>query len=334
NQTVNEDAGPQTVNPWATAISPGPPDESGQTVTFNITGNTNPALFSAGPAVSPTGVLTYTPAANANGTATITLVLTDNGGGPTDTSAPQMFTITVNAVNDPPSFTVGPNQTVNEDAGPQTINPWATAISPGPPDESGQTVTFNITGNTNPTLFSAGPAVSPTGVLTYTPAANANGTATITLVLMDNAGGTDTSAPQMFTTTVSAGNDPPSFTVGPNQTVNEDAGPQTVNPWATAISPGPPDESGQTVTFNITGNTNPALFSAGPAVSPTGVLTYTPAANASGSATITLVLMDNGGGTDTSAPQMFTTTVSAGNDPPSFTVGPNQTVNEDAGPQT
>ena len=34
-----------------------------------VTGNTNPALFSAGPAIDPTGTLTYTPAANANGSA-------------------------------------------------------------------------------------------------------------------------------------------------------------------------------------------------------------------------------------------------------------------------
>ena len=77
---------------------------------FNVTGNTNPSLFSVAPAVSPTGTLTYTPAANANGVATITLVLQDNGGtadGGVDTSAPQTFTITVTAVNDAPSFTVG-----------------------------------------------------------------------------------------------------------------------------------------------------------------------------------------------------------------------------------
>ncbi|MCB1569855.1 MAG: hypothetical protein KDI72_02050, partial [Xanthomonadales bacterium] len=58
-------------------------------------------------------------------------------------------------VNDAPSFTAGPDQTVLEDAGPQTVNPWATAISAGPPNESGQVVTFNVTGNTNPSLFSA-----------------------------------------------------------------------------------------------------------------------------------------------------------------------------------
>ncbi len=99
-----EDAGPQST-PWATAISPGPPHEAGQIVTFVVTGNTNPALFSLAPQVTPTGTLTYTPAANVNGSATITLVLMDNGGtanGGVDTSAPQSVTIAVTPVNDAP----------------------------------------------------------------------------------------------------------------------------------------------------------------------------------------------------------------------------------------
>jgi hypothetical protein len=153
---VNEDAAAQTVPNWATAISTGPADESGQTVTFNITNNTNAALFSAGPAVSPTGTLTYTPAANANGSATITINLQDNGGtanGGVDTSASQTFTITVNSLNDVPSFTKGADQTLNEDAGAQSVPNWATAISAGPADESGQTLTFQVTNNTNAALF-------------------------------------------------------------------------------------------------------------------------------------------------------------------------------------
>ena len=344
DQTVLEDAGAQTVSPWATAISPGPANESGQTVTFQITGNTNAALFSVAPAVSPTGVLTYTPAANANGTATITLVLKDDGGtanGGVDTSAPQTFVINVTAVNDAPSFTKGPDQTVLENAGAQTVSPWATAISPGPPDESAQTLTFQITGNTNAALFSVAPAVSPTGVLTYTPAVNAFGSATITLNLKDSGGtangGVDTSAAQTFTITVQNVNQPPSFTKGPDQTVLEDTGPHTANPWATGISAGP-GEGAQTVTFLVTGNTNAALFSAAPAVSPAGVLTFTPAANANGTATITLVAKDNGGtangGVDTSAPQTFVINVTAVNDAPSFTKGPDQSVLENAGAQT
>ena len=344
DQTVLEDAGAQTVANWATAISPGPANESGQVLTFQVTGNTNPSLFSAGPAIDASGTLTYTPAANANGTATITIVLKDDGGtanGGQDTSAPQTFVIDVTAVNDAPSFTKGADQTVLENAGLQTVANWATAISAGPSDESSQTLTFQVTGNTNPSLFSAGPSIDSSGTLTYTPATNTFGTATITVVLKDNGGtansGVDTSAPQTFDITVSNVNQAPSFTKGADQTVLEDAGPQTVNPWATAISAGP-GEGSQTVTFQVTGNTNSALFSAGPAVSPTGVLTFTPAANANGTATITIDLKDNGGtangGVDTSAPQSFVINVTAVNDAPSFTKGPDVSVLENAGAQT
>jgi large repetitive protein len=327
DQTVNEDAGAQTVSPWATAISAGPANESGQLLDF-IVSNDNNALFSAQPAISASGVLSFTPAANANGSATVTVSLHDNGGtanGGVDTSPAQTFTITVNSVNDAPVFTKGPDQTVLESAPAQTINPWATAISAGPPDEAGQTLAFTV-GNDNNALFSAQPAVSPTGVLTYALVPGANGVALVTLSLADDGGtangGVDTSPAQTFTITVTAINDAPSFSAGPNQSVLEDAGPQTVDPWATAISAGPPNESGQVVNFNVTGNTNPALFSAGPAVSSTGVLSYTPAADANGVATITLVAMDDGGtangGVDTSPPQTFTITVTSVNDIPAI----------------
>ena len=108
---VDEDSGAQTVAGFATGIRPGPEtatDESGQSLNFTVTGNTNLDLFSSGPAVdATTGNLTYTPAANAYGTAVITIVLHDNGGTENegeDTSEQQTFSITVNAVNDPPSF--------------------------------------------------------------------------------------------------------------------------------------------------------------------------------------------------------------------------------------
>jgi hypothetical protein len=67
----------------------------------------NPSLFSAGPAVATNGNLTYTPAANANGTSTFQVKVQDNGGtanGGVDTSDLQMFTITVNPVNDAPTL--------------------------------------------------------------------------------------------------------------------------------------------------------------------------------------------------------------------------------------
>jgi uncharacterized repeat protein (TIGR01451 family) len=330
NQTVNEDAGPQTVSPWATGISAGPANESGQTVTFVIDSNSNPSLFSTLPAVSSAGTLTYTPAANAFGSATIVLHARDNGGtanGGLDDSPTRTFTITVNSVNDAPSFTKGADQTVLEDAGAQTVSGWATNISAGPANESGQTVSFVITANTNASLFSAGPSVDGTsGDLTYTLAANANGVATITLKAHDNGGtangGVDDSPTQTFTITVTPVNDAPSFTKGPNQTVAEDSGANTVTGWATAISAGPANESGQSFDF-IVNNDNDALFSAQPALAPNGTLTFRPASNANGSATVTVRIHDDGGtangGVDTSAPQTFTITVTAVNDAPVVT---------------
>ena len=272
NQTVAEDSGAQTVAVWATAISAGAGERSRPDADLQRDRQHEPGAVQRGPVgLARRARSRYTPAAGAVGTATITLTLQDNGGtanGGVDTSAPQTFTITITDVNDAPSFTAGANQTVLEDSGAQTVAGWATASAPGPADEAGQTVTFNVTGNTNPALFSVAPAVSPAGTLTYTPAANATGTATITLTLQDNGGtangGVDTSAPQSFTITVTGVNDAPSFTAGANPSSAEDAGPVTVNPWATAISAGPPNEAGQTLTFLVTGNTNPALFSAAP----------------------------------------------------------------------
>ena len=105
------------------------------------------------------------------------------------------LTISVTAVNDPPSFTPGTDLGTLEDSSLQTLPGWATAISPGPSDESGQTVAFQVASNSNPSLFSAGPGISAGGTLTYTPAANANGTAIVAFTLKDNGDGADTSAP-------------------------------------------------------------------------------------------------------------------------------------------
>jgi len=336
--TVLEDSGAQTYANWATSISAGPADESGQTVTFTVT-NDNNALFAVQPSVDSSGTLTFTPAANAYGSANITVVAQDNGGtanGGNDMSAPQSSSITVTPVNDEPSFTAGGNVSVDEDSGAYSAA-WASAISAGPANESGQTLTFNVS-NDNIALFASQPAIDASGVLTFTPAADANGTATVAVYLMDDGGtangGDDTSPSVTFTITVNAVNDAPSFVSGGDVSVNEDSGAYSAT-WATGVSAGPANESGQTVTFNITGNSNPSLFATGPSISSTGVLSFTLAADTFGSATITVTLSDDGGtasgGADTSAPQSFTITVNAVNDAPSFTAGGSVTVNEDSG---
>ena len=110
------------------AITPGPPNEAGQTVGFAVS-NSDPALFALGgqPAVTAGGTLTFTPAPGTHGVATITVRAVDDGGtagGGIDTSAPQAVTITV----------------VNQ-------SPVANIDSPGVLENDPAGVTFNVLGN-------------------------------------------------------------------------------------------------------------------------------------------------------------------------------------------
>lgn len=122
DQTVLEDAGVQNVVGFSTAITDGDIDKR-QTSNFLVT-TSNDALFSTKPAINATtGTLTYTPAPNANGVATVTAKLKGNGGtarGGMDASASKTFTITVTPINDAPTIRTIPNQTTAEDT-PTTV---------------------------------------------------------------------------------------------------------------------------------------------------------------------------------------------------------------------
>jgi YVTN family beta-propeller protein len=268
----------------------------------------------SGLTLSSDGSFSYASPANFNGVATFTYKANDGALDSNTVTA----TITVAAVNDVPSFTKGANQVVLEDATAQSIGSWATALSRGPADESSQVLDF-IVSNDNNSLFTIQPAVSAAGTLSYTPASNANGLATITVRIHDNGGtangGFDTSAAQTFSITVTAVNDVPSFTKGADQVVRQEAAAQSVSGWATAISPGPANETGEAVDFIVTNDFN-GLFSVQPAVTATGTLTYTPAAGVAGIAAVSVRIHDNGttanGGVDTSAAQTFLITVGDG----------------------
>ncbi|MEM7585343.1 MAG: Ig-like domain-containing protein, partial [Acidobacteriota bacterium] len=344
----SEDAAGQVVPGFAFGITPGPADEAGQAVMFSIAGNTHPGLFATPPAIAPDGTLTYTAAADAIGTAQITVRLSDDGGtagGGVDQSPEQSFDLVVDAVNDPPSFTLAFTQdTSDEDAGPQSVAGFATDILAGPSDEVSQAVSFSVTGNTDPSLFSSAPALAPDGTLTYTAAPDANGSARITVRLADDGGtaggGIDQSPEQSFDLVIDAVNDAPSFTLAFTQdTSGEDAGPQSVAGFATDILAGPGNESSQTLSFAVTGNTDPSLFSVAPALALDGTLTYTAAPDTTGTAQITVRLSDDGGtaggGVDQSSEQSFDLVIDAVNDAPSFTLAFTQdTSSEDAGPQS
>lgn len=229
--------------------------------------------------------LVYTPAADYNGPDSFTYAALSGGLQ----SAPATVSITVNPVNDAPRFTAGPDQTVDEDSGPRAVTGWATNISPGPANESGQAVSFLVS-NDNSGLFSAQPAVSSSGTLTFTPALHAYGKATVTVRARDNGGtangGVDTSAPQTFVITVNFVNHPPA--ANDDLAVTRKTSPVTINVLGNDSDP---DGDALRVVSVTQGAKGSVVINAD------GTLTYQPGKRASASDTFTYTIQDTHGAT-------------------------------------
>ena len=322
NITLNEDAGPQTVS--LSGISSGASNEV-QTLTVTAA-SSNPALIPT-PTVtytSPnaTGSLTFTPAAVAFGSATVTVTVND--GAASNNIVSRSFTVTVNPVNDAPTLNTLANVTLNEDAGLQTVN--LSGISSGASNEA-QTLTITAT-SSNPALIPT-PTVtytSPdtTGSVTFIPAASVSGSATVTVTVNDGAASNNIIS-RSFTVTVNPVNDPPTLNTLANVTLSEDAGLQTVS--LSGISSGASNEV-QTLTIAAT-SSNPALIPT-PSVAYTspnvsGSLTFTPVASTSGSATVTVTVND-GAASNNIVSRSFNVTVNHVNVPPTITTITNRVI--------
>jgi hypothetical protein len=273
--TTNEDT---PVSITLTASDPDPSD----LITYSVV--TPPQNGTLGPVSSD---LTYTSNSNYYGSDSFTYQAFDGFAY----SGEAIVNIEIKPVNDAPNFITGADQTVQEDFGAQIVTGWATNISPGPDNESDQTPTFLIDSNTNPNLFSAGPAVSNTGTLTYAPAPNANGSAIMGIRLQDSGGtengGVNTSSTRTFTITITPVNDAPegvgdAYSVNRNTALNVSA--------ATGVLSNDTDIDNDPLTAELV---------AGPAHSLTfglnadGSFSYTPGANYYGSDSFTYKAKDS-----------------------------------------
>jgi len=146
-----------TLEDTAKAITLTGTDPDGDTLTYSISSSPAHGFLN----VDAIPDVTYTPQGDYNGSDSFSFIVNDG----TVDSAPATIDITIGAVNDVPEFTVGSNRIDLEDATSVNIPGWATGISPGPDDESGQVISFTIATNDNPGLFSAGPAVNASGNL-------------------------------------------------------------------------------------------------------------------------------------------------------------------------
>lgn len=241
--------------------------------------------------------VTITPGADQFGTATITLTVTD-GNGATNSDN---FALTVNSVNDRPSFTKGADQTVSEDSGPHTVAAWASGISAGAANESGQVLDF-IVSNDNHSLFSAQPSIGANGTMSFTSASNANGSATVTVQLHDNGGtangGVDTSLAQSFTINVTPMNDAPILAAIANRTIHEGFT-LTITNVATDV-----DLPANQLTYSL--HQAPAGADIDPS---SGTFTWTPTPQQADSTKQIIVVVSDDGSPPLSDSQSFTVTV-------------------------
>ena len=120
--------------------------------------------------------VTFNDQPDANGTATITIRAT-SGGKTVDTS----FLVTVNAVNDAPSFALSGDLTLAEDfAGTPTVTATPAAV---PADERDQTVTYTLGPDT--VAFATVAIDAGTGTVSVTAVANATGSQLFTVTAND-----------------------------------------------------------------------------------------------------------------------------------------------------
>ncbi len=326
NQTTDEDTATA-----ALALTLGDMETPGALTLSALSSNQNlitPARIVFGGGAGTDRNVTLTPLPNASGQALITLIVSDGL-----LSATTTFTLTVNPVDDPPAMSpVFGASPILEDAAMQTVQ--LSGITSGIGENQPLTVTAV---STNPDVIPH-PQVTYAGgtfgSIRFAPAPNASGSAMLRVSVSEGPAAEDTIT-RFFTVIVTAVNDPPTLAVIPAPAaIPEDSGMQTLT--LSGISPGPGEE-GQTVTITaVSGNPslipNPQVDYTSPAA--TAGLSYTPVADASGTALITVTARD-AQATNGTVIRTFTVTVLPVNDLPTLNIIPDPApLQNNAGVQT
>lgn len=307
---VLQAAGTQSINNFAFNFDS---NDEGQSLDAYEVSSNNSSLFSAQPSIDNNGTLTFTANNDATGSATVSVVAVDNPDDDDYGSSDRLtFTITVAAANKP-TFDLSGNVTAIQGIGAQSVSDVATNFDAN--DEGQSLDSYEIT-NDNQDLFNIQPSVDANGTLTFTTDNSSLGTATISIVAIDNPNDPDNgrSETQTFTITMTEASKP-TFDFFDDITVDEDAGPQSVSNFIINFDAN--DDGQSIVEYQVTNN-NSTLFSVEPSIAADGTLTFTTADDTSGTATVSVVAVDNAyiGDNGMSETQTFTLTINPVDDVP------------------
>ena len=303
--------------------TPGPANESGQTLVLAAVGA--PAH---GTTAIENGKLQYTPAADYNGADSFTYTVCDNGttaGAPDGRCANSTVAITTTEVNDAP-VVAAHAATVAEDG--SVLVAVAAGDSPGPADESGQTLALTSTGGA-----AHGTVALENGKIRYTPSPDYNGSDLFTYTICDNGTTAGVSDPRcstgMVDVTVTEVNDAPRAV---DDAASVDEGGTVLIDALANDTAGPSNESGQTLAISAV-----SAPSHGAAAIEGGKLRYTPAAGYTGTDSFGYTACDNGTSGGTADPRCASAAVTvevatgAFNHTPTAVDG-SVSLNEDAAP--
>ena len=311
--SLQEDAAPTLIT--LSGLSAG----IGETEPFEVTATTSAAAIAQPSALrydlfSDTWSFDVIPTGNAFGDATISVTVTDPGvDGDLNTvadnqSITRSFEVSVAPVNDLPILPVFNHLSIFEDSMPLTIS--FAGVSAG----GGETQPLSITAVSDNTSLIPDPTVSysspdATGSLTFNPVANQSGSAEITVTLEDGGLDNDLGTPddngvinRTVIVAVAPVNDMPALNELTDINIDEDDPEQTIN--LTGISAG----AGETQVLSVTAVSDNTGLIPDPTVtydgqSSTGTLKFTPVANQSGTATITVTVTDGGLDNDLGTPE-------------------------------
>ena len=238
---------------------------------LSVTSVTLPAA-GAGTVVNNGSSVSYTPAANFNGPATFSYIVSDGNGLTTTANV----TVTVNAVNDAPVA-------VNDAASTDNVTPVSVNVLGNDSDIDGDALT--VTAASTPANGTV--VINADNTVTYTAAANFSGTDSFTYTISDGNGGT---ASASATVTVSNVNDAP--------VAGDDAYTVAEDSAANLLSVLDNDSDADGDALSVTAVTQPAA-GAGTVVNNGSSVSYTPVANFNGNATFSYTISDGNGGTST-----------------------------------
>ncbi|PQO25740.1 hypothetical protein C5Y96_23305 [Blastopirellula marina] len=265
--------------------------------------------------ISGTGVnrtVKVTPLLDQNGSAVITLIISDG-----NKTAEETFTVNVTPINDAPSISAIDDVTIDEDTMTGDLAFTLDDLETDPASLLVSATSDNLVLIPNGSIVISGTGGNRT--VKVTPLADQNGSAVITLTVSDG----DMSTVETFTVNVTPINDAPTVTPVDDVTIDEDTMtgdiPFTIDDLES--SPG-------VLIVSVTSD-NQALVPDGNIVlggiGASRTVKVTPLPNQSGSALITLVISDG----DKSIEETFTVTVVPVNDPPTVSAIDDVTIDED-----